>query len=84
MQVADLVRAGEQVPGHVPGPGGSVDEIGGPAERGDLRQDAVDGRLERRDLAGQAAPCSARMSASWPSKRPSLSARAASTAVCWT
>ena len=37
VQVTDLVRAGQQVPGHVAQPG---------AEGGDLRQDAVDGRLQ--------------------------------------
>ena len=43
VDVADLVRAGQQVPGHIPQPGGGVDEVGGAAERGDLRQNPVDG-----------------------------------------
>ena len=55
VQVADLVRAGEEVPGHVPGPGGSIDEIGGAAERGDLRELPVDGGLQR-DLQGVQVP----------------------------
>ena len=42
MQVADLICPGLQVEGHVPGPGGGVDQIGRTAECGDLRQDAVD------------------------------------------
>ena len=46
VQVTDLIGPGQQVPGHVPQPGGGVDQVGGPTERGDLRQDAVDGRLQ--------------------------------------
>ena len=46
VQVADLVRAGQKVPGHVAQPGGGVDQVGGAAQRGDLRQDAVDGGLQ--------------------------------------
>ena len=46
MQVTDLIGPGQQVPGHVPQPGGGVDQIGGPTERGDLRQNAVDGGLQ--------------------------------------
>ena len=46
VQVADLVRAGQQVPGHVPQPGRGVDQVGGAAEGGDLRQDPVDGGLQ--------------------------------------
>ena len=42
VQVADLICPGLQVEGHVPGPGGGVDQIGRTAECGDLRQDAVD------------------------------------------
>ena len=41
-----LIGPGQQVPGHVPQPGGGVDQVGGPTERGDLRQNAVDGRLQ--------------------------------------
>ena len=65
VQVAYLICPGQQIEGNVAGPGRSIDQIGGAAERGDLRQDAVDGRLQRRDLAGQGpALCSAKMSAS--------------------
>ena len=46
VEVADLVRAGQQVPGHVAQPGGGVDQVGGAAEGGDLRQDPVDGGLQ--------------------------------------
>ena len=46
MEVADLVGPGQQVPGHVPQPGGGVDQVGGAAQRGDLRQDAADGGLQ--------------------------------------
>ena len=46
VQVPDLIGPGQQVPGHVAQPGGGVDQVGGPTERGDLRQDAVDGRLQ--------------------------------------
>ena len=46
VQVTDLVRAGQQVPGHVPQPGGGVDQVGGAAKRGDLCEDAVDGGLQ--------------------------------------
>ena len=46
VEVADLVGPGQQVPGHVPQPGGGVDQVGGAAQRGDLRQDAVDGGLQ--------------------------------------
>ena len=46
MEVADLVRTSQQVPGHVPQPGGGVDQVRGPTERGDLRQNAVDGGLQ--------------------------------------
>ena len=42
VQVADLICPGQQVEGHIPGPGGGVDQIGRTAECGDLRQDAVD------------------------------------------
>ena len=55
VQVADRVGSGEEVPGHVPGPGGSIDEIGGAAERGDLREQPVDGGLQR-DLQGVQVP----------------------------
>ena len=56
MQVTDLVRAGQQVPGHVAQPGGGVDQVGGAAKRGDLCQDAVDGRLQS-DLQVAEVPC---------------------------
>ena len=46
VQVPDLIGPGQKVPGHVPQPGGGVDQVGGPTERGDLRQNAVDGRLQ--------------------------------------
>ena len=46
VEVADLVGPGQQVPGHVPQPGGGVDQVGGAAEGGDLREDAVDGGLQ--------------------------------------
>ena len=46
VEVADLVRTGQQVAGHVPQPGGGVDQVGGPTEHGDLRQNAVDGGLQ--------------------------------------
>ena len=46
VEVADLVGPGQQVPGHVPQPGGGVDQVGGAAQCGDLRQDAVDGGLQ--------------------------------------
>ena len=46
VEVADLIGAGQQVPGHVAEPSGGVDEIGGASEGGDLRQDPVDGRLQ--------------------------------------
>ena len=46
VQVTDLIGPGQQVPGHVAQPGGGVDQVGGAAEGGDLRQDAVDGRLQ--------------------------------------
>ena len=46
VDVADLVRAGQKVPGHVPQPGGGVDQVGSATERGDLRQNAIDGGLQ--------------------------------------
>ena len=46
MQVADLVGAGQKVPGHVADPSAGVDQIGGASEGGDLREDAVDGGLQ--------------------------------------
>ena len=46
VQVSNLVGAGQQVPGHVAQPGGGVDQVGGAAEGGDLRQDPVDGGLQ--------------------------------------
>ena len=46
VDVADLVRAGQKVPGHVADPSGGVDQVRGPTERGDLRQNAVDGGLQ--------------------------------------
>ena len=46
MEGADLVRAGQQVPGHIPEPGGGVDQVRGAAEGGDLCKDSVDGRLQ--------------------------------------
>ena len=39
VQVTDRVGPGQQVPGHVPQPGGGVDQVGGPTERGDLCKD---------------------------------------------
>ena len=47
VQVSNLVGAGQQVPGHVADPSGGVDQVGGAAEGGDLREDAVDGGLQR-------------------------------------
>ena len=41
----------QEIEGDVPGPGGSVDQIGGSAEGGDFREQAVDGALQR-DLQG--------------------------------
>ena len=46
MEVADLVRAGQQVPGHIPQPGGGVDQVSGTTKRSDLRQNPVDGGLQ--------------------------------------
>ena len=46
VQVTDRVGPGQQVPGHIPQPGGGVDQIRGAAERGDLRQNPVDGGLQ--------------------------------------
>ena len=46
VEVADLVGAGQQVPGHVADPSGGVDQVRGAAEGGDLRQDPVDGGLQ--------------------------------------
>ena len=56
VQVADLIGAGQQVPGHVADPGGGVDQVGGAAQGGDLRQDAVDGGLQG-DLQVAEVPC---------------------------
>ena len=72
VQVSDLVGAGQQVPGHVPQPGGGVDQVGGAPEGGDLRQDPVDGGLQG-DLQVAEVPClgRAKMSASCPSRRAS-------------
>ena len=53
MQVADLISAGQQVEGDLARPGWGIDEVRGTAERGELREDAVDGCLQGRDLAGQ-------------------------------
>eukprot|EP00439_Symbiodinium_sp_Y106_P006765 s12728_g1.t1 len=47
VQVADRVSPGEQVPSDVRGPGGGVDQVGCPAEGGDLSEHHVDGGLER-------------------------------------
>ena len=46
VQVTNLVSAGQQVPGHVAQPGGGVDQVGGAAQGGDLREDSVDGGLQ--------------------------------------
>ena len=47
VQVTDyLVGPSQQVPGHVADPSGGVDQVGSPTERGDLRQDSVDGGLQ--------------------------------------
>ena len=56
VQVTDLIGAGQQVPGHVPQPGGGVDQVGGAAQGGDLCQDAVDGGLQG-DLQVAEVPC---------------------------
>ena len=56
VEVADLVGAGQQVPGHVADPSGGVDQIGGASEGGDLRQDPVDGGLQG-DLQVAEVPC---------------------------
>ena len=46
MDVAHGIGPGQQVPGHVAQPSGGVDQVRGPTERGDLRQNAVDGGLQ--------------------------------------
>ena len=46
VQVTDLVGPSQQVPGHVADLSGGVDQVGSPTERGDLRQNAVDGGLQ--------------------------------------
>ena len=46
MQVTDLISPSQQVPGHVPQPGGGVDQVRGAAEGGDLCEDAVHGGLQ--------------------------------------
>ena len=46
VNVTDLVRTGQQVPGHIPQPGGGVDQVSSTAEGGDLRKDSVDGGLQ--------------------------------------
>ena len=56
VEVADLVGAGQQVPGHVADPSGGVDQVGGASESGDLRQDPVDGGLQG-DLQVAEVPC---------------------------
>ena len=56
VQVADLVGAGQQVPGHVADPSGGVDQVGGGFEGGDFRQDPVDGGLQG-DLQVAEVPC---------------------------
>ena len=56
VKVADLVGAGQQVPGHVAQPGRGVDQVGGAAQGGDLRQDPVDGRLQG-ELQRVEVPC---------------------------
>ena len=56
VEVADLVGAGQQVPGHVADPSGGVDQVGGASEGGDLRQDPVDGGLQG-DLQVAEVPC---------------------------
>ena len=43
---SDGIRSREEVPGHVADPSGGVDQVRGPTERGDLRQDSVDGGLQ--------------------------------------
>ena len=56
VEVADLVRAGQQVPGHVADPSGGVDQVGGAAEGGDLCEDPVGGRLQG-ELQRVEVPC---------------------------
>ena len=56
VEVSNLVRAGQQVPGHVAQPGGGVDQVGGAAEGGDLCEDPVDGRLQG-ELQRVEVPC---------------------------
>ena len=89
VQVTDLIGAGQQVPGHVPQPGGGVDQVRGAAEGGDLREDAVDGGLQgdlqvaevscRGRSGGRGSPCRARRGGrpAWPVRpgRPSRSGR---------
>ena len=91
VQVAQRVGAQEQVPGDLAGPGLGVDQVaaaaGGQGCR--LREDGVYGALQAgfgssQDVAKGPADCKARMSASWASSLPSLSASAASSPVCCT
>ena len=55
VQVPHLISSGQQVEGDLALPSGGVDEVGGSAERGDFREQAVDGGLER-DLQGGQVP----------------------------
>ena len=85
VQVPHLISSGQQVEGDLALPSGGVDEVGGSAERGDFREQAVNGGLER-DLQGGQVPargvgpafCSARMAASAASSRESWRAWPAS------
>ena len=80
VQVAQCVGAQEEIPGNLPGPGLGVDEVAGApsAESSKLRQDGVDGALQRSlhtrrppNLAKGPWPWSVRISASGPSRRAS-------------
>ena len=55
VHVSNLVGPRQEIEGDVPGPGGSINEIGGSSERGDFREQAVDGGLQR-DLQGREVP----------------------------
>ena len=47
VKVSDLICSDQQVPGDLALPGGGVDKIGGASQGGDLRQNPVDGGLQR-------------------------------------
>ena len=81
MEVADLVGSDQQIPSDLALPGRSIDQIGGTAKGGDLRQDPVYGGLQRDLQRRQLRPVAkgppfwrAKMSASCPSSRASCRA----------